>query len=710
MVAPLRARKVEAGPKPVVHGRDLRPRTQNGVAVKKAKPNYFNRPNYTAYKRHHRTLPTKRIPRRGPRKVEESEWQAVATAAFLSLTFLAVVTILFEKGKEKVVELASRSLRPIITSLFSELTVLGFLGLVTFLITKTSLLPTLSVELFCDGKACWHVCRHEESPHDCVNEKKNKMQELFETIHMTLFLVMVLFICLGLINLKISTKAYKLWKHWDELCAENFQLVRSQYRQRNPRSSKSQMVFSSIRSVFIANPDKPKDALNADFPFAKYLYEVLGKEVAEITEVPIASWIFLECVLVCWYIVIEVVEGNNEVLTWVWIIYAWLLVLGAFVLEKKLEQICMQSCVEEDLLDYTPQYADDEDETVPLVKSASHLENGHGTNRLPKYISTVPSSSNRFVAFWVGNKSLPSRHEMMFWFRQLGPQFHTFAIRQLMLGMSIHLAVFTIIYANALWEETYHFRLFGIFGILLELILAYTPPVVFLLHIPVILRLHVESCSIGSFRHHHKDTLKRIIRMQRTEKALRIMKVLSNARLLKLREKKLKGAGAPSTLPKEYSEELSPALRRQVLDAEQAWKCVDADHSGTIEPDEMKLLMQSIGQTCGQEDIDYMMKQLDFDGDGVVSKDEFIRWIIEQNQGSDASIDELCESLFAMFDTDGSGSISVGEFIDKMRSVAKDLSIDDITLIARELDEDQSGTISMEEFRELIEKHADEFS
>ena len=63
-----------------------------------------------------------------------------------------------------------------------------------------------------------------------------------------------------------------------------------------------------------------------------------------------------------------------------------------------------------------------------------------------------------------------------------------------------------------------------------------------------------------------------------------------------------------------------------------------------------------------------------------------------------------------MFDTDGSGSISVSEFIDKMRSVAKDLSIDDITLIARELDEDESGTISMNEFHELIEKHADEFS
>ena len=142
----------------------------------------------------------------------------------ISLTFLALVTIIFEKGKEILVERASKSLRPVITSLFSELTVLGFLGLVTFLITKTKILPELSVELFCDGDCC-RVCRMEENPIICVKEKMNQLQELFESIHMSLFMVMVLFIVLGLINLKISTYTYKKWQQWENLCIDNFDNV-----------------------------------------------------------------------------------------------------------------------------------------------------------------------------------------------------------------------------------------------------------------------------------------------------------------------------------------------------------------------------------------------------------------------------------------------------------------------------------------------------
>ena len=63
-----------------------------------------------------------------------------------------------------------------------------------------------------------------------------------------------------------------------------------------------------------------------------------------------------------------------------------------------------------------------------------------------------------------------------------------------------------------------------------------------------------------------------------------------------------------------------------------------------------------------------------------------------------------------MFDSDKSGSISVQEFIEKLQTVAKDLSLDDITMIARELDEDQSGSIEMVEFKEFLEKHSEDFA
>ncbi len=51
-----------------------------------------------------------------------------ATVVFVILSFLFSVTMAFEYGKEYVLEHTSRRLIPIVETLFSELTVLGFLG------------------------------------------------------------------------------------------------------------------------------------------------------------------------------------------------------------------------------------------------------------------------------------------------------------------------------------------------------------------------------------------------------------------------------------------------------------------------------------------------------------------------------------------------------------------------------------------------------
>ena len=670
-----------------------------------------------------------------------NEWNAFATASFISLTFLAVVTIIFEKGKEMLVERASKSLRPIITSLFSELTVLGFLGLVTFLIIKSNVLPRLSVELFCDGD-CYRVCRIEENPIVCVREKMGELQELFESIHMSLFLVMVLFIVLGLINLKISSGTFKKWQEWEKLCIDDFDNVRKNYKRNSSGSGTvtlQQMVFSSIREVFVKNPKKPKQALNRDFAFSLYLFEILGKEVAEITEVPVSTWIFLEIILLGWYGFTEIVQGDMVLLQLLWIGIAWFLVFLAFILKNKLESICLNCCVAEDLgLKKMKKPLNNIDENSSLISNKidfntyseeeenDDIENGSKKMalRLPQYESMQPKSNNNgILSCLLRGQGLPSRHEMLFWARGKGPEWHVFLIRQLMLMMSIYLAIFTMLYTTHMIVEVESddATWLDIVGDLVLLILAYLPAFLVLTTLPQILRLHIESCSIGSFRHHHRETMKYVIRLQRTETALRVMRVLSNARMLALNQKKTnakkkknqnngndisESAAAVNNL----SPEQEVALRRQIEDAERAWKCIDVDNSGTIDEDEMKLLMQSIGQTCGKEEISQMMLELDLDGDGDITKDEFIKWIVKQNDGSEPSVEELAQILFDMFDSDKSGSISVQEFIEKLQTVAKDLSLDDITMIARELDEDQSGSIEMVEFKEFLEKHSEDFA
>lgn len=101
----------------------------------------------------------------------------VATTLFGIISFLVLMTILFEMGKDQMIEQASSKMRPVISALFSEMTVLGFLSLITFGVSKASLLQEMSAAIFGESE-----------------EREGYLEELLERIHYVLFAVMCLFI------------------------------------------------------------------------------------------------------------------------------------------------------------------------------------------------------------------------------------------------------------------------------------------------------------------------------------------------------------------------------------------------------------------------------------------------------------------------------------------------------------------------------------
>jgi hypothetical protein len=79
--------------------------------------------------------------------------------------------------KDAIEEVATKNVKPILEALFSEMTVLGFLGVVSFFITKTGAMQQVGDFVYGEGTA-----------------EAEETGELFENVHMMLFLVMVLFI------------------------------------------------------------------------------------------------------------------------------------------------------------------------------------------------------------------------------------------------------------------------------------------------------------------------------------------------------------------------------------------------------------------------------------------------------------------------------------------------------------------------------------
>merc|ERR1711959_717682 len=117
--------------------------------------------------------------------------------AFLGIiSFLLFFTVLFEVVKEMVVEFVHASPnQPIVSAIFSELTVLGFLAFIAFLLTKFGL-----------GHISLMVYGHAD-----VEEDKIKLQEILEQIHMVIFIMMCFFIMQALGMLVFSARCARRW-------------------------------------------------------------------------------------------------------------------------------------------------------------------------------------------------------------------------------------------------------------------------------------------------------------------------------------------------------------------------------------------------------------------------------------------------------------------------------------------------------------------
>ncbi|EDW34519.1 GL21535 [Drosophila persimilis] len=61
----------------------------------------------------------------------------------------------------------------------------------------------------------------------------------------------------------------------------------------------------------------------------------------------------------------------------------------------------------------------------------------------------------------------------------------------------------------------------------------------------------------------------------------------------------------------------------------EAFKIFDRDLDGFISPAELRFVMINLGEKVSDEEIDEMIREADFDGDGLINYEEFV-WMINQ--------------------------------------------------------------------------------
>mmetsp|Transcript_37325 Transcript_37325/g.41248 ORF Transcript_37325/g.41248 Transcript_37325/m.41248 type:complete len:212 (+) Transcript_37325:625-1260(+) len=121
--------------------------------------------------------------------------------------------------------------------------------------------------------------------------------------------------------------------------------------------------------------------------------------------------------------------------------------------------------------------------------------------------------------------------------------------------------------------------------------------------------------------------------------------------------------------------------RHQLMAVAKIFDNFDKSGDGSIDTSELHTIFQSIGQSITTESMNAIMHLLDQNSDGLISKDEFInfyyKYIIINNNNT--TIDTIAKQLFALFDLDRSGEITLSDFVSVMEGLNVDLTMDEIS-------------------------------
>ena len=128
----------------------------------------------------------------------------------------------------------------------------------------------------------------------------------------------------------------------------------------------------------------------------------------------------------------------------------------------------------------------------------------------------------------------------------------------------------------------------------------------------------------------------------------------------------------------------------------------DIDGDGTITLVELKEVMRSLGQNPSEKELMQMINSVDDNGDNEIDFEEFLILMSTKKPSKDDPDKELRDA-FAVFDADGSGSISRDELKKLMRNLGQSLSDAELDAMMDEVDTDGNGEIDFEEFKSMMQ-------
>ncbi|KAF5301691.1 hypothetical protein FQR65_LT08778 [Abscondita terminalis] len=140
----------------------------------------------------------------------------------------------------------------------------------------------------------------------------------------------------------------------------------------------------------------------------------------------------------------------------------------------------------------------------------------------------------------------------------------------------------------------------------------------------------------------------------------------------------------------------------QKTDIREAFDLFDTEGVGKIDTKELKVAIRALGFEPKKEEIKKMIADIDPQGTGKLSFDEFLQ-LMSIKMAEKDSKEEILKA-FRLFDDDDTGKISFKNLKRVAKELGENLTDEELQEMIDEADRDGDGEISQEEFLRIMKK------
>lgn len=138
----------------------------------------------------------------------------------------------------------------------------------------------------------------------------------------------------------------------------------------------------------------------------------------------------------------------------------------------------------------------------------------------------------------------------------------------------------------------------------------------------------------------------------------------------------------------------------QIKECGEAFRLFDKDGDGTITTHEIGVVMRSLGKHPTDEELKKIVDEIDIDGDGKVTFDEFLTIMTKQFCSKETAAD--IREAFRVFDKDGKGYLTVSEFRHIMENLGEKMTWEETEEMIEMVDTDGDDKISCDDFIKIV--------